>query len=549
MNEIKKCSISGISFSLDKEAYARLEEYISSLKKAYDHNPDGAEIIADIEARIAELILSALSDAGQTVRKPLIENIIAQLGCAEDISGESADDEPIKSDTRIPRRLYRDVENAKLGGVCAGLGKYFDVDTVWIRLVPFLPLLVLIFCDGWVASIFGNLFGMFVISYIIMWFAVPPASSARQKLEMKGERITARSIRENTPATTAPDEPERTLLANVVSVFGKILLIILKIFVVLLLIGMVLGTTVLGFVMLCSIPLFAFDFVTGLAFLCFILVIIIPLIVLIYLSIMLLVAHKPSGGFLLTALILWIVLLAGMTVSAIKSPVRLQEQIENAFESAFSNDEDKLYDAFSEEEIADFHKKIGEEYDPDAVEHSYDDTLSDGVKSKVTFTLNGHTVNVITKGDRQLIFYGSKRDVNRCSESLLFDDGKTRFDISGGRTVIIEPNDEGSVKVTCDGESVECDTKVETDDAGATVTCSFSIDGVKVRYSCGPDVDSVDTTKEYVRDILGASSEIMDAAGEAMDAAGEAGKQATEAMQQAGEAMQQAGEQIRKEIK
>ena len=319
---------------------------------------------------------------------------------------------------------------------------------------------------------------------------------------------------------------------------------------------MVLGTTVLGFVMLCSIPLFAFDFVTGLAFLCFILVIIIPLIVLIYLSIMLLVAHKPSGGFLLTALILWIVLLAGMTVSAIKSPVRLQEQIENAFESAFSNDEDKLYDAFSEEEIADFHKKIGEEYDPDAVEHSYDDTLSDGVKSKVTFTLNGHTVNVITKGDRQLIFYGSKRDVNRCSESLLFDDGKTRFDISGGRTVIIEPNDEGSVEVTCDGESVECDTKVETDDAGATVTCSFSIDGVKVRYSCGPDVDSVDTTKEYVRDILGASSEIMDAAGEAMDAAGEAGKQATEAMQQAGEAMQQAGEaiqqageQIRKEIK
>lgn len=107
MNEIKKCSISGISFTLDKEAYARLEEYISSLKKAYDHNPDGAEIIADIEARIAELILSALSDAGQTVRKPLIENIIAQLGCAEDISGESADDEPIKSDTASAASLPR----------------------------------------------------------------------------------------------------------------------------------------------------------------------------------------------------------------------------------------------------------------------------------------------------------------------------------------------------------------------------------------------------------------------------------------------------------
>ena len=554
MNEIKKCSIAGVSFTLEYDAYDALNAYIESLNDTYKDDPAGEEIIADIEARIAELILSA-QPAGAIIARPLIENIIKQLGSASEIDEDHEHAEYQASTTdhngnpRIPRRLYRDMQNRKLGGVCAGLANYFDVDPTWIRLGMFAPLLLTVFGSlgfhwlTWFIPFTSNLFGVFILGYIIMWFAVPPASSARQK-------------RENTPATTAPDEPERTLLANVVSVFGKILLIILKIFVVLLLIGMVLGTTVLGFVMLCSIPLFAFDFVTGLAFLCFILVIIIPLIVLIYLSIMLLVAHKPSGGFLLTALILWIVLLAGMTVSAIKSPVRLQEQIENAFESAFSNDEDKLYDAFSEEEIADFHKKIGEEYDPDAVEHSYDDTLSDGVKSKVTFTLNGHTVNVITKADRQLIFYGSKHDVNRCSESLLFDDGKTKFDISGGRTVIIEPNDEGSVKVTCDGESVECDTKVETNDAGATVTCSFSIDGVKVRYSCGPDVDSVDTTKEYVRDILGASSEIMDAAGEAMDAAGEAGKQATEAMQQAGEAMQQAGEaiqqageQIRKEIK
>ena len=560
MNEIKKCSIAGVSFTLEYDAYDALNAYIESLNDTYKDDPAGEEIIADIEARIAELILSA-QPADAIIARPLIENIIKQLGSASEIDEDHEHTEYQASTTdhngnpRIPRRLYRDMQNRKLGGVCAGLANYFDVDPTWIRLGMFAPLLLTVFGSlgfhwlTWFIPFTSNLFGVFILGYIIMWFAVPPASSARQKLEMKGERITARSIRENTPATTAPDEPERTLLANVVSVFGKILLIILKIFVVLLLIGMVLGTTVLGFVMLCSIPLFAFDFVTGLAFLCFILVIIIPLIVLIYLSIMLLVTHKPSGGFLLTALILWIVLLAGMTVSAIKSPVRLQEQIENAFESAFSNDEDKLYDAFSDEEIADFHKKIGEEYDPDAVEHSYDDTLSDDVKSKVTFTLNGHTVNVITKGDRQLIFYGSKRDVNRCSESLLFDDGKTRFDISGGRTVIIEPNDEGSVKVTCDGESVECDTKVETDDAGSTVTCSFSIDGVKVRYSCGPAVDSVATTKEYVRDILGASSEIMDAAGEAGKQATEAMQQAGEAMQQAGEAIQQAGEQIRKEIK
>lgn len=329
MNEIKKCSISGISFTLDKEAYARLEEYISSLKKAYDHNPDGAEIIADIEARIAELILSALSDAGQTVRKPLIENIIAQLGCAEDISGESADDEPIKSDTRIPRRLYRDVENAKLGGVCAGLGKYFDVDTVWIRLVPFLPLLVLIFCDGWVASIFGNLFGMFVISYIIMWFAVPSAKSARQKLEMNGEPVTVRSISENSSAT--PEETAKSSVASAVTVLGRIFVVMLKLFVALLILPFIFVSVVLLIVIFAVIfggftSLFEignFGALSGIVspeepILCVlgILIALIPVALLLYLFVTLLMNRRPRMWIMLTALLLWIAVIVGTVFAA-----------------------------------------------------------------------------------------------------------------------------------------------------------------------------------------------------------------------------------------
>lgn len=329
MNEIKKCSISGISFTLDKEAYARLEEYISSLKKAYDHNPDGAEIIADIEARIAELILSALSDAGQTVRKPLIENIIAQLGCAEDISGESADDEPIKSDTRIPRRLYRDVENAKLGGVCAGLGKYFDVDTVWIRLVPFLPLLVLIFCDGWVASIFGNLFGMFVISYIIMWFAVPSAKSARQKLEMNGEPVTVRSISENSSAT--PEETAKSSVASAVTVLGRIFVVMLKLFVALLILPFIFVSVVLLIVIFAVIfggftSLFEignFGALSGIVspeepILCVlgILIALIPIALLLYLFVTLLMNRRPRMWIMLTALLLWIAVIVGTVFAA-----------------------------------------------------------------------------------------------------------------------------------------------------------------------------------------------------------------------------------------
>ena len=124
MNEIKKCSLSGVGFTFEKVAYNRLNDYLNSLKEAYKNSADCDEILADIEARIAELILSAQSDAQNVVCLPLIENIISQLGSPEDISGEETAPKA-ESQARIPRRLYRDMENSKLGGVCAGLAKYF----------------------------------------------------------------------------------------------------------------------------------------------------------------------------------------------------------------------------------------------------------------------------------------------------------------------------------------------------------------------------------------------------------------------------------------
>ena len=234
MNEVKKCSLSGVAFTMDVEAYETLSAYLESLKKTYKDSPDGAEIVADIEARIAELILSA-QDNTKVVEKPLILNIIRQMGSAEDISEESADGSERREEPRIPRRLYRDTENAKLGGVCAGIGRYFDIDPVWVRLAMFLPLILS--CFGavpflhWTGPMMGNLFGIFVICYLIMWFAVPAARTARQKLEMNGERITAQSIGEVTTAAAGcdPDARAKPIVAEAVSLFGKVVLILLKI--------------------------------------------------------------------------------------------------------------------------------------------------------------------------------------------------------------------------------------------------------------------------------------------------------------------------------
>lgn len=126
MNTVKKCSISGIAFTLEADAYEALENYLETLRKQYAGEKDGEEIVADIEARIAELLLST-QDGSRIVELPLIQNIIAQMGSAEQIDRESHDDEPQGGKTarpeqpRIPRRLYRNPEGARLGGVCSGI--------------------------------------------------------------------------------------------------------------------------------------------------------------------------------------------------------------------------------------------------------------------------------------------------------------------------------------------------------------------------------------------------------------------------------------------
>lgn len=337
MKEVKKCSISGVAFTLDADAYEALEAYLESLKRTYGESNDGAEIVADIEARIAELILST-QDNTRIVEKPLILNIIQQMGSAEDIS--DATDTDLHNDTpRIPRRLYRDTENAKLGGVCAGIGKYFDIDPVWVRMALFLPLLFS--CFGWIpflhwaSPMFGNLFGVFLICYFIMWFAVPAARTARQKLEMNGERITAQSIGETTAAAANndPDAKAKPIVAEAVSIFGKVVLILLKLFA---------GLIVFGLIMLaCALIIGLIAILIGgpetlnldwnLSLwvpILGIVIALIPTILLIYVLMCMIASRKPGGKVVLVIFILWILTIIACATIAIKENVgeRLRER-------------------------------------------------------------------------------------------------------------------------------------------------------------------------------------------------------------------------------
>ena len=470
MNEIKKCSIAGISFTLEKDAYEALQTYIKSLNDTYKNNPDGEEIIADIEARIAELILSTQPAEG-IVAKPLIDNIVKQLGSAEEIDEEGAEYHAETIDQngnpRIPRRLYRDLENKKLGGVCAGVANYFDVDSTWIRLAMFIPLVITIFGSvdifRWIAPFSGNLFGFVIIGYAIMWFTIPAASSARQKLEMKGERVTARNIHEATQAPSL-DERERTMLAKVVMAAGSLLLIIFKVIALFILIGLVVGVSVLSFVALVTSPaLLTTDFITGLALACFFLVIILPILVLIYLTVMLLVSRRPSGKMMLAVFILWLLSLATMTISAIKSPVHFDRQIENAFESVFEKDSEVLYEEFSEQEIDEFRKQI-----------------------------NNMDISTKQEGDVTVTLQGSSENIEKLEATLKIDENGVTISDQDGKLVEITPS---GIKI--DGkEFIDYTTETIQSVNGSTKAFIFSIGDVKVKIE--KDLDGTNDLSEAI---------------------------------------------------
>ena len=241
MKETLSVSIAGIAFRIDREAYDLLAEYLDRLERGYRENPDGPEITSDIESRIAELILGEQESAAP-VGAPLVRSIIDQLGYPDDLLPDDVPSavasEPGAAQGPIQKRLYRNPEGARLGGVCSGLAAYFNCDVLWIRLAFCLPFVFvfpgLIFDFFPAFAFFGSLAWVSTLLYLILWFCIPKATTPRQRLEMRGERITASAIEQafREDVRSGDDVRERrprNLLAEVVFFVGRAILVCIKV--------------------------------------------------------------------------------------------------------------------------------------------------------------------------------------------------------------------------------------------------------------------------------------------------------------------------------
>ena len=107
----------------------------------------------------------------------------------------------------VRKRLFRDLDKKVIGGVCAGMSKYFGVKVGVIRIFFLLPTILLIFnwnhfhlFQFWEFNDFNNFFDVTfmpgaIFVYIVLWLVLPEARTSADKLEMVGEKVDINSIK------------------------------------------------------------------------------------------------------------------------------------------------------------------------------------------------------------------------------------------------------------------------------------------------------------------------------------------------------------------
>lgn len=280
-------NISGIIFHIEEDGYETLRKYLDSIKRYFASFEDSSEILIDIESRIAEIFLAKLNEGKQVITSEDVNSLIATMGSvsdfkaaeeqelgAEEFASQEGKNKNQSSSSGAAReaskKLYRDQKRKIAGGICAGLGHYFNIDPVWPRLLFALLVLgsygslLIVYIILWivlpaseeleeeasvkkmyrdsekkviggvasgVAAFFGVdiavvrvlfvLFAFFgglgLLTYIILWIALPQAKTITEKMQMQGEAFTLSNIETTVKKNlNEKDEKEESVLTKIV---------------------------------------------------------------------------------------------------------------------------------------------------------------------------------------------------------------------------------------------------------------------------------------------------------------------------------------------
>ena len=142
MKKIINVHLAEKMFQIEEDAYTYLHNVISSQWKKQE-----------FEAQIAEKLQEKLQPGKNVITFPDVVDTLYQLGF-------SVSDYKAASDTLLKKRLYRQMKDKVIGGVCTGMAEYFEVDPVLIRVL-------------FVIALFLGSMGFWL--YMILWIVVPKA--------------------------------------------------------------------------------------------------------------------------------------------------------------------------------------------------------------------------------------------------------------------------------------------------------------------------------------------------------------------------------------
>lgn len=175
-------SIADQAFNIDEDAYMKLKEYLESIETYFKSETERKEIIEDIELRVAEILGDKKKSGKSVITSSDIDSVIEIIGNPSDFHTGETSEETNQGQTRASRRMYRDPDNRIIGGVCGGIGTYFDFDPLILRIVFVIALLV---------------FGTGLLIYILLWIVIPEAKTIEQKYEMRGKPMNFSDIGKN----------------------------------------------------------------------------------------------------------------------------------------------------------------------------------------------------------------------------------------------------------------------------------------------------------------------------------------------------------------
>ena len=174
--EVEKCMELGI---MTYDLFPAVEEHLKDKTATYSYAEENFYLhaIRTLKETFPEIVL--MSDVDFVMDSMGKPEVFAEEAHDNNSESKSFYNESNESGEPVKKRLYRDGDSKVIGGVCTGIGHYFGIDPVWLRIA----LLLMFFFAG-----------TGFLLYLILWIAIPEAKTTSEKLEMKGEKADINNI-------------------------------------------------------------------------------------------------------------------------------------------------------------------------------------------------------------------------------------------------------------------------------------------------------------------------------------------------------------------